>query len=379
MSEYYQTLGISKDASKDEIKKAYRKNALKYHPDKNPGDDSAASSFKEISEAYEVLSDDEKRKIYDHYGKEGLSGAGAGSGAGFGNMDDAMRTFMGAFGDFGGGSIFDSLFGSSSHESGGGYAQQGASKQATITISFSDAAVGTSKELLITNYEMCDACNGSGAASSQAVQRCSMCGGSGQVVQSRGFFSMTTTCPKCNGTGKVILERCKVCKGEGRVKNKRKVKITIPAGVDDGMRLKMRGYGDAGEAGGPPGDLYVFINVKAHDFFERNGDDVLLDLPIGFADAALGCKKEVPTLSGKGVRLVIPAGTQSGKVFRVRGEGFPNVHGHGKGDFLVNVLLETPKSLTARQKELLEEFNGLDEPHNSPKKKEFLERTGRTS
>ncbi|MGM0440388.1 MAG: molecular chaperone DnaJ [Chlamydiota bacterium] len=378
MADYYEVLGVSREATPEEIKKAYRKKALKYHPDKNPDDATVADKFKEISEAYEVLSNSDKRQLYDRYGKDGLDGAGMGpgGGAGFESMDDALRTFMGAFGDMGGGgSIFDSLFGGSM---GGGaretYAQQGASKKANITISFEEAATGIEKELYINRYVLCSTCNGSGAASSQGVQTCSTCGGSGQVVQSRGFFSMSSTCPHCMGKGKIIVNPCNSCGGRGRVREKAHVKVGIPAGVDDGMRLKMRGYGDAGEAGGPPGDLYVFISVKPHDFFVRQGDDVILDLPIGFAEASLGCKKEIPTLSGTEYRLSIPEGTQNGKTLRIRGEGFPNVHGQGVGDLMVRVHVETPIHLTSRQKELLEEFGRLEAPKNFPKKKDFLEK-----
>ncbi len=378
--DFYEILGVSKGASQEEIKKGYRKMALKYHPDKNQGDADAEARFKEVSEAYEVLSDPKKREMYDRYGKEGVfAGAGGpGGAAGFGSMEDALRTFMGAFGGGGGGgeSIFETLFGGFSGGGGGreqAYMRQGASKKATVRISFEEAAKGVEKELAVTRLMQCTICRGSGAASSAGVKTCTQCKGSGQIHQTRGFFSMSSTCPQCHGEGKIIVDPCKECNGQGRVREKQHVKVHIPAGIDSGMRLKMSGYGDEGEGGGPPGDLYVFINVDSHPFFEREGDNLILDLPIGFAEAALGVKKEIPTLA-ENCRLTIPEGTQSGKIFRVRGKGFPNVHGRGKGDLLVRTIVETPTHLTEKQKEMLKEFGDTEGVENLPRKKSFMEK-----
>ncbi len=385
MADYYQTLGVEKTATADEIKRAYRKLAVKYHPDKNQGDADAEKRFKEVSEAYGVLSDESKRRMYDQYGESAFAAGGPGGPGGFGgsggfsSMEEALRTFMGAFGggggsgSAGGDGIFDSIFG---FETGGGgsFAQQGASKKTTVTISFSEAAKGVEKELFITNNIACSACDGSGAKSKSDISTCSSCGGSGHVHHNRGFFSMTSTCPDCHGAGKIITKPCSECHGAGKVKKKRKVKIPIPPGVDNGMRLKMGGYGDAGENGGPPGDLYVSVQVKEDEFFVRDGDDVIVDLPLSFTEATIGCKKEIPTPLDGNYRISIPEGTQSSKVFRVRGQGLPNVHGQGKGDLLVRVHVETPVNLTEKQKELLSEFAKLEQPKNSPRKKNFFDR-----
>lgn len=378
MSDYYNVLGVSRTATPDEIKKAYRKSALKYHPDRNQGDATAEKKFKEISEAYEVLSDEKKRQIYDQYGADALKGGGPGGpgGAGFSSMEEALRTFMGAFGGGQGGggeSIFDSLFGFESPGSAGG-PSQGASKKVTITLPFEEAVTGVQKEVAITNYISCARCDGSGAASASAIKKCHQCQGSGVIHQSRGFFSMSSTCPKCQGMGKTITDPCSDCQGSGRTKKKQQVTIKIPAGVDNGMRIRMAGYGDAGEAGGPPGDLYVYINVEPHAVFQRDGDDVLLELPLSFTEAALGCKKDVPTPRGTTARLSVPEGTQSDKTLRIKGEGFPNVHGQGKGDLLVKVAIETPVRLSDKQKKLLEEFAKLENEQNSPRKKNFFDK-----
>lgn len=378
MADYYDILEVSRNATADEIKKGYRKKALQYHPDKNPGNAEAEKKFKEVSEAYEVLSDDKKRQIYDRYGKEGVQGSAAGGGGGmhgFSSMDEALRTFMGAFGMGGGGGegIFDFFGGGSEYGEDRRGGRQGASKRVNITISFEEAAKGVEKELVVSNYVTCSVCHGKGAASAQGIKKCPQCSGRGQVFEQRGFFNMTMACPKCHGEGKVITDPCKNCHGQGSVKEKQHIKVNIPAGVDSGMRLKMSGYGDAGQGGAPSGDLYVFITVESHNLFEREGNDIILDLPISFTEAALGCKKEVPSLFHHSCRITIPEGTQNGKIFRVKGEGFPNVHGHGKGDLLVRIFVETPTGLGKAQKELLEKFSELEVPNNQPQRKGFLD------
>ncbi len=374
-TDYYDILNLQRSASADEIKKAYRKKALECHPDRHPNDPKAEATFKKVSEAYEVLSDDNKRRIYDQYGAEGLKGAGMGGpgggfpGGGFSSMEEALRTFMGAFGGGGGGgeSMFDSFF-------GGGFGDQeesrrGTSKKTTIRVTFEEAAKGVEQEITITNFITCKSCGGSGAKSKQSIKICNTCQGKGQTIQNRGFFSMASVCPQCNGAGQTITDPCKECKGEGRVKEKQKITIRIPPGVDNGMRLKMNGYGDAGTSGGPAGDLYVYIEVEPHALFQREGDDVLFELPISFTEAALGCKKEIPSPLGETQRITIPEGTQTGQVLRVSGKGLRNVHGQGKGDLLIHVVVETPVKLSSKQKELLRSFEEDLQPENHPSKK----------
>jgi len=382
MPDFYSTLGVARGASPEEIKKAYRKKALECHPDRNQGNPKAAETFKQVSEAYEVLSDENRRRVYDQYGEEGLRGAGmgggggfpGGGGGGFSSMEEALRTFMGAFGGGGGGgeSPFDFFGGGQQEEPGG--ARKGTSKKITVRISFEEAAKGTEKEVAITNYVACAACRGLGAKSKNGIKTCSTCQGQGQVYQNRGFFSMSSTCPHCGGTGQMITDPCKTCSGAGRTKEKKHIKIKIPAGVDNGMRLKMSGHGDAGVSGGPSGDLFVDIEVEAHEAFQREGDDVYLDLPVTLAEAALGTKKTVPTPLGESCRLQVPEGTQNGKLLRVSGKGFPNVHGQGHGDLLIRISVETPVKLSEKQKELLRSFEALETPQNHPRKKTFFDK-----
>ena len=385
MKDYYATLGVPREATPEEIKKAYRKKALEFHPDRNPSNPKAAEQFKRVSEAYEVLSDENRKRLYDQYGEEGLRSAGmgqaggfpGGGGGGFSSMEEALRTFMGAFGGGGGQqgeSIFDSFFGGGFEggaEKGG---RRGTSKKISMEISFEEASKGTEKEVTLNNYILCASCHGLGAKSKNGIKSCSACQGKGQMYQSRGFFSMSMPCSKCGGAGQIIADPCPTCAGAGRVKEKQKIKIRIPAGVDSGMQLKMSGHGDAGEAGGAPGDLFVHIEVQPHDAFQREGDDVYLDLPITFIEAALGCKKEVPTPLGESCRLQIPEGTQNGKLLRVSGKGIPNVHKQGHGDLLVRLIVETPVKLSEKQRALLHSFEELSTPQNHPRRKTFLDK-----
>lgn len=377
MSDYYATLGVPRGATQEEIKKAYRKLAIKHHPDKNPNDKAAEKHFKKVSEAYEVLSDEKKRQIYDQYGADALKGGAGGAHAqGFSSMEEALRTFMGAFGGGQGGqqeSVFDSFF-SFGGQGGGETGTQGASKKISLAVSFEECAKGTEKEIAITNHVSCSACNGSGAKSASGIQSCSMCHGYGHVQQSRGFFNMTSACPKCHGSGQIITDPCPECHSTGRIKKKQNVKVPIPAGIDDGMRIKLSGYGDAGERGGPPGDLYVYVQVKPHDIFHREGDDIVIDLPVTFTEAALGCKKEIPTPLSGSCKITVPEGVQSGKILRVKGQGMPNVHGQGSGDLLVEIHVETPVELSEEQKDLLRDFQKLENPKNSPQRKGFFEK-----
>jgi molecular chaperone DnaJ len=284
-------------------------------------------------------------------------------------------------GAFGGESIFEGIFGGGGGGGGGmGGSRQGASKRATIALTFEEAARGVDKELAISNYIRCKDCQGRGSPSPRGISSCPVCSGHGQVFEQRGFFSMSTTCHRCSGRGQVITDPCRSCKGEGVIKEKQRVKVHIPAGVDNGMRLKMSGYGDAGVGGGPPGDLYVFINVEAHDLFEREGNDVLLTLPIGFAEAALGCKKEVPTPTGEHYAITIPEGTQTGTILLVKGAGFRDVHSQGafgrqaKGDLKVKVVVETPTKLSNEQRQFFLQFKDLETPQNMPKRNGFLDK-----
>ena len=380
MQDFYTTLGVSREASPEEIKKAYRKKALECHPDRNPNNPKAADAFKRISEAYEVLSDENKKRMYDQYGEDGLKSSSGGGGGfpqgGFSSMEEALRTFMGAFGGGGGqqsGSPFESFFG------GGGEGEEtgnrkGASKRISVKITFEEAAKGTEKEIAINNYIVCSACRGLGSKTKNGIRTCSSCQGNGQVYQNRGFFSMSSVCPHCKGAGQIITDPCKSCSGEGRNKEKQRIKIKIPPGVDTGMRLKMNGYGDAGPSGSASGDLFVDIEIEPHDTFEREGDDVYIQLPITFTEAALGCKKTVPTPLGESCRIQIPDGTQNGKLLRVSGKGFPNVHRQGQGDLLVRISVETPVKLSEKQKDILRSFEGTETPQNHPRKKTFLDK-----
>ncbi len=379
--DYYEILGVSKTVDQDELKKAYRKLAIKYHPDKNPGDSTAEAKFKEISEAYEVLSDTGKRARYDQYGH---AASGFGGGSGFASegidLEEALRTFMGEFGS-GGGSIFDEFFGGSQRRRGGrkSEGQDGASLRYDLEISFEESIQGAKKEVELQKLTACDICKGSGATEGAKRSTCGTCGGSGVVQHSQGFFSVSRTCSRCGGEGSIVSNPCKTCNGHGRKQKHKKINLTIPAGVSDGVQLRMSGEGEDGARGGQSGDLYIVIHVKKHAFFERDGDDILCVVPISFPLAALGGEILVPTIDGK-VKLKIPEGTPTGKVFRLKGKGAPQMRGYGTGDQRVIVVLETPTRLSKKAQELLSDFakeTGIDvAPHKSnsflDKVKEFL-------
>ena len=364
--DYYEVLGVERNSTDEEIKKSYRKLAVKYHPDKNPGDKAAEEKFKELSEAYEVLSEPQKRAAYDQYGHAAFDPRARANRGGFGDFHDPFEIFREVFG--GGSSIFDDLF-------GGGRSQnapnRGEDLRYDLQLTFEEAARGCEKEIPVTKLEPCETCNGTGREADSKVKQCPTCGGRGQVVTSRGIFSFAQTCPRCEGAGRIIENPCKSCRGAGRRERSTKIKIKIPAGVDTGARLRSVGNGEAGIRGGPSGDLYVIIHVKPHDIFQRDGDDLLCEVPISFVQAALGADIEVPTLEGK-ASIKVPAGTQGGTVFRLKAKGVKNVHGYGNGDLLVRVVVEVPTHLNGAQRTKLEEFAELCDENVNPMAKGFF-------
>jgi len=372
--DYYEVLGVARDAAEADIKRAYRKAAMKYHPDRNPDDKAAEEKFKEAAEAYEVLHDAEKRRRYDQFGHAGVKGMGH-AGTGFGSMEDIFAAFGDIFGGgrararsggFGGG-LFDAFFGG-----GGGYGPEpGASLRCEVEIDFTESAFGCERTIELRRREPCEACKGSGAAPGSKPVVCPTCGGHGEVQSRSGFFAVRTTCPACGGRGRTIKEPCTACRGAGRTPKKTKIEVKVPPGIEDGTRIRLAGEGEAGEAGAPRGDLYCFVRVRPHSFFERHRDDVLTELPIGYTQAALGATIEVPTLTGTG-ELKVPAGTQSGQVFRLRGQGFPNVHGHGRGDELVRVVVDVPKRLSKDQREVLTKLREVEKPPSKPRSRKGL-------
>jgi molecular chaperone DnaJ len=370
--DYYEILGVERNADADEIKKAYRKLALKYHPDRNPHDKSAEEKFKELGEAYEALNDPQTRAAYDRFGHAAFDPRTRGaSGGGAGGFHDPADIFREVFGGSGG--IFDDLFGGGSSERrtpGGG--QRGDDLRYDMEISFLEAANGCEREITLTKPSPCETCGGSGAEKGATTKTCPTCHGRGQVITSRGIFSLATTCPQCTGRGRVVDKPCRPCGGTGRRERSVKITIKIPAGVDTGARLRSSGNGEAGIHGGPSGDLYIVLHVKAHEIFQRDGDDLLCDVPISFAQAALGAEVEVPTLDGP-ASVKVAAGTQGGAIFRLKGRGIKNVQGHGRGDLLARVQVEVPTKLNSAQKAKLEEFARLCDESVHPLGKSFLD------
>ena len=373
--DYYEVLGVQKGATDAEIKKAYRKLAKENHPDLNPGDKAAEARFKEANEAYEVLSDSDKRARYDQFGFAGVDpNYGAGSGGYGGGFDGSFD-----FGDLG--DIFGSFFGGSGFGGGGRSSrngpQRGESLRVGLTITFEEAAFGCEKEVVLERVEQCETCHGSGAAPGTSPETCSNCGGSGQVQQRRqtpmGVFATTGPCPRCGGKGKIIKSPCRDCGGSGQVRRRKTIKVNIPAGIDDGQIVSLRGQGNAGKNGGPAGDLLITVMVQPHELFRRDGVDVFCEAPITFAQAVLGAELEIPTIDGK-VKYSIPEGTQTGTVFRLKGKGIPVLNGRGRGDQYVTVTIETPRNLNKEQKEALRRFSETLGESNYEKRKSFFKK-----
>jgi molecular chaperone DnaJ len=371
--DFYEVLGVTREASDEEIKKAYRKQAIKFHPDKNPHDKTAEDKFKELGHAYEVLSDPQKRSAYDQYGHDAFDprarASAAGAGRGGGGFHDPMDIFNQFFGG-GGGSVFEEMF------SGGGdpnRAARGEDLRYDLEVTFEEAALGCDKELSVRKLDTCEECDGSGALPGAKRSICKTCQGRGAVVVDRGFIRLQQTCPSCRGEGQSIDKPCRACQGQGRRERNSKIKIHIPAGIDTGNRLRSRGNGQAGVKGGTFGDLFVFIHVKPHEFFQRDGDDLICEVPVSFPQAALGAEIEVPALESK-TSIRIPPGTQPATTFRIKGKGIKNVEGHGVGDLLVRVSVEVPTKLNPEQRVKLEEFARTCDTSVNPRSSNFFEK-----
>jgi molecular chaperone DnaJ len=359
--DYYEVLGVDHKAGPEEIKKAYRKLALQYHPDRNKGDKGAEEKFKEAAEAYEVLSDAEKRGLYDRFGHAGLQQTGF---TGFRSFDDIFSSF---------GDIFEEFFGFGSRAARAGRARRGADLRYDLTIDFMDAVFGKEMEVEVTRHEFCERCNGTGSKGGARPSVCDKCGGRGQITRSQGFFSISTTCPTCQGSGTVITDPCPECRGKGRAPKTKKLSIKIPPGVESGSQLRLRGEGEPGEVGGVPGDLYVIIRVMEHEIFRRHGDDVVIAVPIGYGLAALGGRIEIPTLEGTET-LTLPRGTQPGQEFRFPNKGVPHLSARGRGDLVVVVYIEVPTKLSVEEEDLLRRLADLEGARVTPKKKRFFSR-----
>ena len=371
--DYYEVLEVKREADPDEIKKAYRKLAVKYHPDKNPGDKSAEEKFKELGEAYEAVSDPQKRAAYDQYGHNAFdprarAGRGGAAGGGFHDPFDIFRDVFG-----GGGNIFDEFFGNGGQRNDPTQAQRGNDLRFDLEISFEEAALGCEKEISVTKPDRCETCAGNGSEPGSKTRTCGTCNGRGQVITSRGIFSIAQTCPHCQGAGRVIEKPCRSCQGTGRKDRTSKITLRIPAGVDSGSRLRSSGNGESGLRGGPSGDLYVVLHLKAHEIFQRDGDDLLCEVPVSFIQAALGAEVQVPTLTDKAT-IKIPAGTQPNTMFRLRGKGVKNLQGYGSGDLHVRINVEVPTQLTHAQKARLQEFAESCDENVNPISKSFFEK-----
>lgn len=369
--DFYEVLGVDKGASKDEIKKAYRKLAMKYHPDRNPDDAEAEAKFKEASSAAEVLLDDNKKSRYDQFGHAGVDGQGGGfGGGGFGGGGD--------FGDLGDifGDIFGDILGGGRRGGGGrrrSAARPGNDLQMSVAVDFTEAAFGCEKTIQITRLADCGTCHGSGAKEGSKPVTCDMCGGMGEVRRQQGFFTVSQTCPKCQGSGQSISDPCGKCNGDGRTRKKTDLSVKVPAGIDHGQRLKLSGEGDAGIKGGPGGDLYVVIDIQEHELFERDGFDVHCTIPISFSKAALGADIEVPTLDGK-VSVKVPPGTQAGKKMRLKGKGIQRLGGYGQGDQIMHIHVETPQKLSKEQEELFQKLSEFDNESSNPMSRGFFDK-----
>ncbi len=371
--DYYELLGVARTASAEEIKKAYRKLAIKYHPDKNPGDKAAEEKFKDISQAYEVLSDPDKRARYDQFGADAFA-PGAGGGRPGGGFQDPFDIFSQVFGGGagGGGSIFEEFFGGGRRQNPNG-AMDGADLRYDLEIDFEDAVYGADTKITIPRLTTCDSCSGTGCEPGSGKTRCVRCGGTGQVTTSNGFFSVRQPCPACRGTGEVIDKPCRKCRGEGRVRIEKTLQLHIPPGVDTGSRLRVAGEGESGRRGGAPGDLYVVIHVRPHAVFVREGNDLLCEMPVPFMTAALGGIVVVPTIAGP-AKMKVPEGTQNGTLLRLKGKGVPALRGGGRGDLHIRVQVEVPTRLSAEQRDLLGKFEKSLTAANYPKRRQFEEK-----